>query len=64
MGLYILITIYVLCVYGAYRTAPFVDKEELITVDAAPIRPLEWAKVFVCVTIFNALLALTKFLFL
>lgn len=63
MGIYILITIYVLCVYAAYRSAPLVDKDDLVLIDAPPIRPLEWAKVLGCVTVFNCLLALTKFLF-
>lgn len=62
MTIYILITIYALCLYGAYRSAPLVDKNDLVLIDAPPIRPMEWAKVLACVTVFNCLLALTKFL--
>ena len=62
MTIYLLTTVYLLCLYGAYRSAPLVDKDELVLTDAPPIRPMEWAKVFACIVTFNCLLALTKFL--
>ena len=62
MTIYLLITIYLLCLYGAYRSAPLIDKNDLVLIDAPPIRPMEWAKAFARIIAFNCLLALTKFL--